>query len=181
MKKLLSLVVAFFIALNLNAQMGVDVGPKFGYQSSKLSFVKDDMNRNFRNDMNFGLFARFNFRKFSLQPELLYSYQNSNQKINNLSIPVLFGYRLVDYKYFKMRANVGPVAYFTLGDMSDITKKINMGGALGLGMDVWRLTFDINYSVGLTKVFKNGLLGIPEVSKARQNLFVVTIGFKLKY
>lgn len=177
MRKTLLLLLTLFITVNLNAQIGVNVGPKIGYQASKLSFEKEDVKYSFRNDLNFGVFTRFTFKKFILQPELLYSCQNSNQKINNLSVPVLLGLKIVDKKNLKMRANVGPVAYFTLGNMSDIKKKINMGGAFGLGLDVWRFTFDINYSLGLTKVFGD----IVGVSPAKQNVFIVTLGFKLRY
>ena len=174
-RKVLLFLVALFVATALNAQADVTVGSKLGYQASKLSFKKEDMKSSFRNDMNFGMFVRFNFRKIVLQPELLYSYQNASQKLNNLSLPVFIGYKLVDGKNFKMRANAGPVAYFTVGNAA--SKKLNMGGALGLGVDVWRFTLDINYSVGMTNVFGD-MVG---TAKAKQNIFTTTLGFKLRY
>lgn len=177
MRKVLLLFVALFVMTSLNAQNSVDVGPKFGYQASKLSFKKEDVKASLENGMCLGFFARFNFQKFVLQPELLYSFQNSSTKVNNLSVPVLFGIKLVDDKNFKMRANVGPVAYFTVGNKTSSTKGMNLGGALGLGLDLWRFTFDINYSLGLTNVFKN----MAGVDKAKQNIFTLTMGFKLKY
>ena len=133
MKKLLPLIMTLFFALSLNAQVGVNVGPKIGYQASKLSFKKTDIKTSFNNDLNLGVFTRFTFKKFILQPELLYSFQNASHKVNNLSVPVLVGLKLVDQKNFKMRANVGPVAYFTVGNSNySALKKINWGGALGL-------------------------------------------------
>lgn len=174
MRKVLLLIVIMFVAVTLSAQVGVNVGPKIGYQSSKLSFKGADMESSFNNDLNIGIFTRFSFKRFIIQPELLFSCQNVNNKINNLSVPVLFGFKLVDRKIFKMRANVGPVAYFTIGNTS-FKKKMNMGSALGLGLDVWRLTLDINYSFGLTDVFGD-LVGVPE---AKQNVFVVMLGFKI--
>ena len=95
-----------------------------------------------------------------------------------MSLPVLFGIKIVDNKNFKMRANVGPVAYFTVGRMASHAKPVNLGAALGLGLDIWRFTFDINYSFGLTKVYRE-LLGVD--NNARQNVFVLTMGFKLAY
>lgn len=178
MRKVLFLIVVLFMTISLNAQVGVNVGPKIGYQASKLSFQKGDMKTAFVNDLNVGLFTRFTFEKFTLQPELLLSCQNINKKVNNLSLPVLFGIKIVDNKNFKMRANVGPVAYFTVGKMASHAKPVNLGAALGLGLDVWRFTFDINYSFGLTKVYRE-LLGVA--NNARQNVFVLTMGFKLTY
>lgn len=166
-----------FVTVTLNAQVGVNVGPKIGYQASKLSFKKTDMKDSFANELNIGVFTRFTFKKILVQPEVLFSCQNMNQKMNNLAVPVLLGFKLVDYKNFKMRANVGPVAYFTVGKMSSDVRKMSMSSALGLGLDVWRLTLDINYSLGLTDVF-SGLLGVHE---AKQNIFTVMLGFKLTY
>lgn len=178
MKKALTLILALFFAINLNAQVGVNVGPKIGYQASKLSFKTSDIKSSFNNDMNLGLFARFTFKKFMIQPELLYSFQNPNHKVNNLSVPVLAGLKLVDQKNFKMRANVGPVAYFTVGNSNYKVKKVNWGGSLGLGIDIWRLTFDVNYSLGMSKIFGD-LLGVN--NNVKQNIFTVTLGFKLRY
>lgn len=179
MKKLLPLIMTLFFALSLNAQVGVNVGPKIGYQASKLSFKKTDIKTSFNNDLNLGVFTRFTFKKFILQPELLYSFQNASHKVNNLSVPVLVGLKLVDQKNFKMRANVGPVAYFTVGNSNySGLKKVNWGGALGLGVDIWRLTLDVNYSLGMTKIFGD-LLGVN--NNVKQNIFTVTLGFKLRY
>ncbi len=177
MRKIQLLLIALFFATTLNAQVDVNVGPKIGYQASKLSFKKEDMKSSLNNNLNLGFFARFSFKKFIIQPELLYSFQNSSQKINNLSLPVLAGFKLVDKEFFKMRANVGPVAYFTVGN-SNYIKKLNWGGALGLGVDIWRLTLDINYSLGMSNVIGD-LLGVN--AAAKQNIFIVTLGFKLRY
>ena len=80
MKKVLFLIVVMFVTISLNAQVGVNVGPKIGYQASKLSFQKGDVKTAFVNDLNVGLFTRFTFEKFILQPELLLSCQNINKK-----------------------------------------------------------------------------------------------------
>ena len=107
-----------FVTVTLSAQVGVNVGPKIGYQASKLSFKKSDMKSSLNNDLNLGIFTRFTFNRFIVQPEVLFSCQNRSIKLNNLSVPVMFGFKLLDDKNFKMRANVGPVAYFTVGNKS---------------------------------------------------------------
>ena len=114
----------------------------------------------------------------------------------NLALPIFLGYQFLDLDLIKMRANVGPVFYFALGEaeyvvegqdkplenIDDATKKSTLGGALNLGVDVWKLTLDINYSFGLSKVFndefKVGNVSIPVADDTKQNIFTVTLGFK---
>lgn len=170
MRKVFLLFVALFVATTVNAQTDVWVGPKFGYQTAKLSFKGSNVKQDFKNDMTFGMFARFTFPKFIIQPELLYSF-NARNCIN---VPVYFGYKLVDDKIFKMRANAGPVLFYnTMKDVSG--GRLTFGGSLGLGIDVWRFTADLNYSLGATNI------GLISTSKANQNIFTLTFGFKLRY
>ena len=102
MKKAFVLLIVLFVATNLNAQIGVEVGPKVGYQASKLSFKKSDIEVSLRNDMNVGFFTRFSFRKFIIQPEVVYSFQDASHKVNNLSVPVLLGLKIIDKRNLKM-------------------------------------------------------------------------------
>ena len=170
MKKVILLFVALFVATIVNAQ-DVCVGPKFGYQTAKLSFKGSHIKQDFKNDMTFGMFARFTYPKFILQPEILYSF-NARNCIN---IPVYFGYKLVDNKNLKMRANAGPVLFYNT--MKGVTGgRLTLGGSLGLGVDVWRFTADLNYSLGATNY-----IGLISTSKANQNVFTLTFGFKLRY
>ena len=118
---------------------------------------------------------------------------------SNLALPIMLGYQFIDIPLIKMRANVGPVFYFAVGKteytsnlMLDNTVKtqesptedVTMGAALNLGIDLWKLTLDINYSLGLTDVIDDEIripgYGDVEVSDdTKQNIFTVTLGFKL--
>jgi hypothetical protein len=118
---------------------------------------------------------------------------------SNFALPVFLGYQFIDIPLIKMRANVGPVFYFAVGKteystnwMGDNTVKtkespsenMSIGGALNLGIDLWKFTLDINYSLGLTDAFDDKL-EIPGVGefemgdKTKQNIFTVTLGFKI--
>lgn len=66
------------------------------------------------------------------------------------------------------------------------TKAIAWGMQAGLGVDVWKFTLDINYNFGLSRVFdslNNTFLGetfdFSNIDSTKQNMFLVTIGFKL--
>ncbi len=115
---------------------------------------------------------------------------------SNLALPIMIGYQFIDIPIIKMRANVGPVFYFAVGKaeysmngediplpVESATENMTMGAALNLGLDIWKLTLDINYSLGLTDVFDDELeIAGHEVDlgdDTKQNIFTVTLGFKI--
>lgn len=219
MKKVLLLFVALFVATAVNAQISpITFGPKVGYQTTKLSVNREIIKSDFKGNMAFGVFARLTIKDFVLQPELLYyksgkmfqvnvfdnfGIQNPNLNptftINqsNLALPVFLGYQFIDMPIIKMRANVGPVFYFAIGQTEysingenvpyvdeDVTEDMTLGAALNLGIDLWKFTLDINYSLGLTETFDDEI-EVPGVGEfevgdnTKQNIFTVTLGFKI--
>ena len=120
----------------------------------------------------------------------------------NLQVPIMIGYQVLDLKIAKFRVQAGPTANFVLKDTQifeanfdelatakpefDINK-VNWGLQAGIGADVLGFTIDINYNFGLSKVFKPGLfennpisnyVGPDNIVKTKQNLFMVTLGYK---
>ena len=221
MKKVLLLFAALFVATIANAQFDICVGPKVGYQATKLSLDKQNIKSSFKGNMTFGVFGRVTIKKFIVQPELLYfksgkvfevsviddNFGIDNPALNptftfnqaNLALPIFLGYQFLDLDLIKMRANVGPVFYFAVGKteyssnwtgddnhkmQESPNENMTMGAALNLGVDVWRFTLDINYSLGLTDAFDDEIK-IPGVGEfevdddTKQNIFTVTLGFKL--
>ena len=115
---------------------------------------------------------------------------------SNLALPIMLGYQFIDIPIIKMRANVGPVFYFAVGKaqyamngediplpVESATENMTMGAALNLGVDIWKLTLDINYSLGLTDVFDDEIeFADHEIDlgdDTKQNIFTVTLGFKI--
>ena len=128
----------------------------------------------------------------------------------NLQVPILVGVKFLDLGVATLRAQVGPTANFTLasttlfdktfsltgndGETVTIdeneqafdTKAIAWGMQAGLGADILgKLTVDINYNFGLSKVFgglNNTNLGnyfdFSNVDNTKQSLFMVTVGYK---
>lgn len=220
MKKVLLLFVALFIATAANAQISpITFGPKVGYQTTKLSTDKQTIKSDFKGNMAFGVFARLTIKNIVLQPELLYyksgkmfevSLMGNDWGLNNLvpnptftinqsnlAMPVMLGYQFIDIPIIKMRANVGPVFYFAIGQADysvngenvpyiddDVTEDMTVGAALNLGIDLWKFTLDINYSLGLTETFDDEI-EVPGVGEfemgdnTKQNIFTVTLGFKI--
>lgn len=213
MKKVLLLFVALFVATAVNAQISpITFGPKVGYQTTKLSVNKDVIKSEFKGNMAFGAFARLTIKDFVVQPELLYYKSGKIIELNqsfltptvtisqsNFALPILLGYQFIDLPLIKMRANVGPVFYFAFGPTEYTTNLLgeeitttsdesfaedtSIGAALNLGIDLWKFTLDINYSLGLTEAFDDefeiGQYEFEMGDNTKQNIFTVTLGFKI--
>lgn len=129
----------------------------------------------------------------------------------NLQVPIMIGVNIIDLDIVTLRAQVGPTANFTLKsqtlydetytldgqqfeldqnnattDKNFDTKSISWGVQAGLGVDILkRITLDINYNFGLSKMFEklnDTQLGetfdFSNIDNTKQNLFMVTVGFK---
>jgi len=191
MKKLLLVAAICLFSSALFAQLSspISLGVHGGLVSTKLdadvsgASVKESA----KNGMMLGAFARININKWYIQPELNYVSRKSEidilgqtmeVKTKSLDIPVLLGYKIVKLPLFKLRAFAGPVASFniddkiktTLGDVEDGDFKSAVWNAkFGAGIDVWKLTLDIDYEVGLSDVAED----------LKGNMVNVTLGFRL--
>lgn len=126
----------------------------------------------------------------------------------NIQVPILLGYKLnIINNLLAIRAQAGPTLNFVIpqktlvsqavgtGEAAEIsnesfdTKSIAFGLQGGLGLDVLkRITLDINYNFGITKMFGAEVINNTEwgqyidtnnISDTHTNMFMVTIGYKL--
>ena len=137
---------------------------------------------------------------------------NVNLTLNqmNLQVPVMIGVNILDLDIVTLRAQAGPTANFVLksqtlydktytldGQQSEIantttdqnfdTKAISWGVQAGLGVDVLkRITLDINYNFGVSKMFDalnqttlSETFDFSNIDNTKQNTFMVTLGIKL--
>lgn len=195
MKKLiLSAVICLFsTALFAQVSSPVNFGVHAGLVSTKIdseipnvSTIKDKAD----NGMMLGAFLRINLNKWYLQPELNYVTRKSEVdyglgslevKRKSLDVPMLLGYKLVKLPAFKLRTFAGPVASFKIDDSlkSTIEGQIDdpsfkgavWNAKVGAGVDVWKLTLDVDYEFGLSDVSSEFL--------KKNKMFNVTLGFKL--
>jgi opacity protein-like surface antigen len=213
------------------------IGPKVGYQTTKLSYNKADIKSDFSNHFTAGLFGRVTIGRVYVQPEVLYfktsnvfdghvtgvesnnlfnlpTGANVNVTLNqmNLQVPIMLGVNIIDLDIVTLRAQAGPTANFTLksktlydqtytldGVQHDLSqqnattdqdfnpKNISWGLQAGVGVDVLkRITLDVNYNFGLSKVFENlnstplgETFDFSNIDNTKQNIFMVTVGIKL--
>jgi hypothetical protein len=135
-----------------------------------------------------------------LQPEIYYTTDggvfSSNLtdwkqtiKLSNLNVPVLLGFSFIN-KIINIRVMAGPMVSFVVNKSIADTKgnggitgpitNANINNAnwylqAGGGVDVWKLTLDVRYQVGLNKIIKEVGAGNYNSSS---NGWVVSLGFK---
>jgi len=213
----------FTAVLLLSVTLGYaqfNFGVKAGYTSSlslsnlgsvtngsyNLNSVQGEMWNNFHG----GIFARVGFGKIYFQPELLYAIGKKNYQltpkdaitgvtvdkfvtISTVDVPLLLGYKLLDFKVVNLRAFAGPKLRLNAGSPLAFENLSAIGGAsadkleatvkaaqvgleAGVGVDVLMFTLDARYNlIGdmyTTKINSLSLSNMP-VSN-----FVISLGYK---
>ena len=126
MKKLVLTFVLIFASSMIFAQF--TLGPKIGYNTSKLSVDQSDIETSLKNSFQFGIFARLGSSdsKVYLQPEINWLTQGGVFKqpevtgnispfeqeidLKTIQIPVIIGYKIINPKIINIRILAGPVA-----------------------------------------------------------------------
>lgn len=176
MKKLL---LAAFICLSgfaAMAELPINFGIHGGVSSNRIKFEDLSSVRGSQANTGYmvGAFMRLNFGKLYLEPALNYSHKkataegkrssvgetrtNVDLKRNTFDIPVMVGFQLIDLSIAKIRAFLGP--QISVGKMKNLKQlgnevsadKANWSGKVGLGVDIWKLTFDVDYQKGFGKL-----------------------------
>ena len=127
----------------------------------------------------------------------------------NIQVPVLVGVKIIETDLITLRAQAGPTANFVINSKPVVsyttgegvtnelpeeasdwvdTQSIAWGLQGGVGADVLgKITLDINYNFGLTKVFNklsetgvgSEYFNFSNIENTKQGLFMVTVGLKL--
>lgn len=145
----------------------------------------------------FGGYARGTFGKFIIQPELLFSEDQSSVtladasaddfdlgdvlsiNIDKIDVPLLVGYKAFN----RIRIMGGPVVSNIRSSSSDPIfsfSDLSLGYQAGIGFDIERLVFDARYEGNLSRFENfietdNGLIQVD----SRTNIFQFTVGYKL--
>lgn len=201
MKRIL---LSFALIVSVTAVMAqLSLGPKIGYTASRLTTDSEQVKEEFKNTLHFGAFARLGTKTY-LQPELLfmtkgtkfgYSFAEGAEqdiKLNTIDIPVLLGFKLIDMKVANIRAMGGPVASFVIDKSIETTSGLaaelptkddfsdtNWGLQAGVGADFLSLTLDIRYEFGLSDMFEDDSSQEFNTEDIRNNVFLVTLGWKI--
>ncbi len=192
-KYLLSMVLV--LAASIGARAQLSFGLKGGVNFSKI--YTDNLKESSVTGYEAGLFARFGGNIY-LQPEAYFGSSggkfefntnnntattNGKVTFNTLNIPLLLGRRFGSGS-LNFRLMAGPVYTSILNKNQSFDDNVNnayrdfghyrnstLGFQAGAGFDVGALTADFRYEGGLTRI--NPAYG------QRQNLFALSIGFKI--
>jgi len=137
MKKILIISIFLVFSGSIFAQsFPIDLGPKIGFNTSRLTTQLRDYTHDIKNGWHGGLFFRFGVGKFYFQPEAFIAIKNTGMsyeydsfdpgnptsldpvtqtlKLTTLDVPLLMGFKLLDLRVANLRVFGGPVASFEL-------------------------------------------------------------------
>ncbi len=194
MKNYLFALALLWFAFQAQAQF--DLGVKAGYSTSKLSTDFDNIKEDIRHNFQFGAFARLGKRLY-LQPELYYASSGGSLqlsgtdekeeiKFQNLCIPLLAGFKIINGEKFNVRIMAGPSANFILSKKfsgDEIVQAIDgadfkttaWGMDIGAGMDFLFLALDLKYEWGLNDIYTAPV----NDQTMKSNVFIVSLGIKI--
>jgi hypothetical protein len=148
---------------------------------------------------HFGGLLRVSLFGMYVQPELVFTSvaaeytvtdqitqlpEFAKQRIGRVDIPLLIGAKLGS-----LRLGVGPVASIIVSDKNELTditgyetslKSATFGYQLGLGLNIWKVGFDIRYEGNLSKLGDQINVGGQPInfdSRARQIIFSLSYEF----
>lgn len=180
------------------------IGPKIGFNTSKLTTDLDQIESDVASNFNFGVFVRLG-SKIYLQPEINWLTSGGVYKkpeiddvkpikqevtMKSIEIPVIVGWRIINLGVGNIRVLAGPSASIVTDktvSTSDPDNFINpikesdiedmlWGFNIGAGADILMFTLDIRYQMGLNEVIQE-VEGFSFNSK--NNMFAVSLGWKI--
>ena len=195
--------IAIVILLSATVAFGqFSIGPKIGYNTSKLTTELDSVKSDLSNNFLFGAFVRIG-KKIYVQPEVNYltiggvfedhlSANPFKQEISmkSIEIPVIIGWRMINFGVGNIRILLGPSASIVINKdikstegenyIKPITdadiKDLVWGFNFGAGVDLFMFTLDVRYQMGLNEVISK----VQDFSfNSKNNLFAVSLGWKI--
>jgi len=199
------LILMVFALISVNAFSQIKLGVRAGVSSSTIK-ASDITQGNYQVStlsnakvgFQFGLMSQIAFAGVYLQPEFLFSSTGgqvqardvisgatkvTDQRFSKLDIPVMVG-----KKFGPARLGLGPVASIILNKPSDVVdptgtslaSKFNgatFGFQLDLGLDIWKLAFDLKYEGNLSKLGSGVNIGGQERSfDSRNHQWIFGVG-----
>ena len=190
-KLLLLTTIFLLVASKVNAQspFPVHIGIKGGSNFSEFP-VSKDLSSKYAVGYFGGAMARFDFKRFYIQNEILYSEKSSkiertsvaaskDAKWRSLEMPLVIGYKVIDLSTLNVRVFGGGVYSYildenfsSLSQLKNATGKFNksnIGYQVGAGVEMWKFTVDFTYQGGLNNVSKD--------FNSKPNSFNVSVGY----
>lgn len=160
MKKSLIFILYFFLIFYLGKAQEIDFGPKIGVNFENFGDLEQ-----YENQLGFvgGAFLSIKFKRFSIQPELLYSQQGTEFDftafdLGYINLPLIFKFKLVGGLNFQLGPQFGLLVNNSIPE--SIATAYNTGdfdtaGNIGLGIDLpLRLRISTRYVFNVENNFR---------------------------
>lgn len=206
MRKSIFLALALLTSTISYAQF-VNIGPKVGFSSSKLTMEEAELIRSGASTIGFhaGAFVRISFVGLYLQPEVLFTSSGGRIEVrdqvedtfeeiqelnyNKIDVPIMIGAKLGDV----LRINAGPTfsyilkedarsegAVATTQEVSTNYENATVGYQLGIGLDIGKIVIDARYEDNLSKLGDSVRFGNRTFdTDYRNSQYMVSLGFML--
>ncbi len=207
MKKTVLIICMVFTGSVLFAQSPFTFGPKAGINFASISTEEPSFDNKTVIGYQGGAFVRISLGNLYVQPELVYvhkggelfnendqQYQSKKSEyfiaIDQMEIPIMGGFKLIDWDEFNLRVMAGPTIAFNVSKELDIKvdgeepldvnkyysaddlKGGTWGLNIGAGIDYHAFTFDIRYDMGISSVSSEYIF-------EKLNTFNISVGFKI--
>ena len=194
MKKILIVLLCFFISVPLTHASFFKMGPRVGTSVSQIKMSPAPGNTALADlqpgnywGYHMGAFTRFNLLLCHIQPEILLTSTGArckkNDKIFELSCTKLAIPAMVGLSFFSVfRIQLGPVFSWLLcakegrKNVREHYKSMTIGWQAGLGIDIWKIGIDLKYDGSLSK-FGNKIAGISTNDSYAQ--WILSVGFNI--
>ncbi len=188
--------IEFGAKLGIHSTELVSDGIKFDLNDRKLRL--DYANSNY--GTHFGLYSRVKLLGIYVEPSLLFNSTKTNYKLYdytttenlkdafsetyyNLDIPVMVGFKASILRIF-----LGPVAHIHIANSSELTNisgysaKFNSatyGFQTGIGVNLWKLRFDLSYEGNFSKFGNHINIGSNQFAfDSSPSRIIGTLGYK---
>ncbi|MFZ2907228.1 MAG: acyloxyacyl hydrolase [Cyclobacteriaceae bacterium] len=183
MKKLLLTVFAACMVFAASAQLSGGLKAGVNLASLKSEAGGQDESEN-GTSFHIGAYANFGLSDaLSLQPELLYnSIDIDGDKLNYISVPVMFLYGFSDNKF---NVQAGPEIGLLMGTdpeelkSQDFVTGTNFTLNVGAGANFGKFNVTARYGIGLSNIAGDALKDLSDDYKAKISNFQISLGYKL--
>lgn len=124
---------------------------------------------------------------FLLEPTSLPGAFDNEVSVNSLKVPLGLGYDLVHESNFRFRIYGSAIANLILnvdendlGVNKEMYNNLNIGANVGVGFDLFILSIEANYEIGVSDLFNNGDNGIISFGTgAKNNVVSISAGIRI--
>lgn len=196
-KSLVTLILFLFWTLTFaQVDLGIKGGMAFGYDGTLKQTITNIKESKAKNNIGWhiGFYSRIHLLSWYLQPELYFSSMKNNFESstegsftthsNRLDIPVLVGKKILSIG----RIYAGPLFSTSINEgisLKRISKTksddFSLGGQIGVGADISKLTLDARYEFGFNKSntnFVNKVTHQEFTIEKKQNSLLLSVGYK---